>query len=420
MSPDSLNTTGGEIVVNGRRYRLPRRPTVVVCVDGSEPGYIERAVEAGRAPWFGKVLTGGTNLLADCVVPSFTNPNNLSIVSGQPPAAHGISGNYFLDPESGSEVMMNDPKFLRIETIFPSFQRAGCRIAVVTAKDKLRGLLGKGLALGPGKACSFSSEKSDKATLAENGIDHVNQLVGMPVPDVYSAGLSEFVFAAGVKLMERDRPEIMYLSTTDYIQHKHAPGTPVADDFYAMMDGYLAKLDAMGCTIALTADHGMNAKFGADGQPDVIYLQDVFDQWLGKDAARVILPITDPYVVHHGALGSYAVVYLPASASATEMAARLKAMPGIEAALGRDEAAARFELPADRLGDLVVVSTKHKVLGTSAARHDLSGLTEPLRSHGGISEQKVPLLCNHKLVAADAARRWRNFDAFDLALNLVA
>ena len=294
----------------------------MVCIDGSEPGYIERAVEAGRAPWFGKVLTQGTSLLADCVVPSFTNPNNLSIVTGQPPAVHGICGNYFLDPDTGKEVMMNDPKFLRVETLFPAFQRAGCRIAVITAKDKLRGLLGKGLELGAGKACSFSSEKSDKASLGENGIDGVNALVGRDVPDVYSAGLSEFVFAAGVKLMERDRPQVMYLSTTDYIQHKHAPGTPVANDFYAMMDGYMAKLDAMGCTIVLTADHGMNAKFGADGKPDVIYLQDVFDGWLGKDKARVILPITDPYVVHHGALGSFAVVYLPTGTTTAEMAAQ--------------------------------------------------------------------------------------------------
>jgi phosphonoacetate hydrolase len=417
MAPDTINTIGGEVTVNGRRYRLPKQPTVVVCIDGSEPGYVERAVEAGRAPWFGKVLTQGTNLIADCVVPSFTNPNNLSIVTGQPPAVHGISGNYFLDPETGKEVMMNDPKFLRVETLFPSFQRAGCRIAVVTAKDKLRGLLGKGLALAPGKACSFSSEKSDKTTLAENGIENVNALVGLPVPDVYSAGLSEFVFAAGVKLMERDRPEIMYLSTTDYIQHKHAPGTPVADDFYAMMDGYMAKLDAMGCTIVLTADHGMNAKFGADGKPDVIYLQDLFDGWLGKGKARVILPITDPYVVHHGALGSYAVVYCD---KPEEWAAKLKPVPGIEAVLSKAEAASRFELPPDRLGDLIVVSTKHKVLGTSAARHDLSGLTEPLRSHGGVSEQHVPLICNRRLAAPAGGRKWRNFDAFDLALNLVA
>lgn len=421
MAPDSLNTSGGEIAVNGRRYRLPKEPVVIVCVDGSEPGYIERAVEAGQAPWFAKVLKNGTNLVGDCVVPSFTNPNNLSIVTGRPPEVHGICGNYFLDPDTGKEVMMNDPKFLRVETLFPAFQRAGCRIAVVTAKDKLRGLLGKGLELGAGKACSFSSEKSDKATLAENGIDKVNELVGMAVPDVYSAGLSEFVFAAGVKIMERDRPEIMYLSTTDYIQHKHAPGTPVANAFYAMMDGYLAKLDAMGCTIVITADHGMNAKFGSDGQPDVIYLQDVFDGWLGKDKARVILPITDPYVVHHGALGSFAVVYLPQGTTATEAAAKLKAMPGIETALTKEEAAARFELPADRLGDLIVVSTKHKVLGTSAARHDLSGLTEPLRSHGGISEQRVPVICNRKLADGSAvSKRWRNFDAFDLALNLVA
>jgi len=420
MAPDSL-TPSGEVTVNDRHYRLPRQPTVVVCVDGSEPGYIERAVEAGRAPWFGKVLTQGTSLLADCVVPSFTNPNNLSIVTGQPPAVHGICGNYFLDPESGTEVMMNDPKFLRVETLFPAFQRAGCRIAVITAKDKLRGLLGKGLALGPGKACSFSSEKSDQATLADNGIEAVNALVGLPVPDVYSAALSEFVFAAGVRIMERDRPEIMYLSTTDYIQHKHAPGTPLADDFYAMMDGYLARLEAVGCTIALTADHGMNAKFDADGTPDVIYLQDLFDGWLGKDKARVILPITDPYVVHHGALGSFAVVYLPQGMGAEAMIAKLVVLPGVQLALSKEAAAARFELPADRLGDVVVVSTKHKVLGTSAKRHDLSGLSEPLRSHGGLSEQKVPLLCNRRLAAeAAAGRRWRNFDAFDLALNLVA
>ena len=417
MAPDSINKVGGEISVNGRVYRLPKQPTVVVCIDGSEPGYIEETVKAGRAPWFARVLKEGTNLLADCVVPSFTNPNNLSIVTGRPPSIHGISGNYFLDPDTGKEVMMNDPKFLRIETLFPSFQRAGCRIAVVTAKDKLRGLLGKNLELAAGKACSFSSEKSDKATLAENGIDKVNALVGMAVPDVYSAGLSEFVFAAGVKLMERDRPEIMYLSTTDYIQHKHAPGTPVANDFYAMMDGYMAKLDAMGCTIVLTADHGMNAKFGKDGQPDVIYLQDLFDGWVGKDKAKVILPITDPYVVHHGALGSYAVVYC---ADPAPQIAKLKAMAGIEAVLTMDEAAGRFELPPERLGDIVVVSTKHKVLGTSAARHDLSGLTEPLRSHGGISEQKVPLICNRRMRTAPGGRYWRNFDAFDLALNLVA
>jgi phosphonoacetate hydrolase len=408
----------GGVEVNGRRYRLPTEPVVVVCVDGSEPGYIEKAVEAGSAPFFGRMLKSGTNALAECVVPSFTNPNNLSIVTGVPPRVHGICGNFFYDREANAEVMMNDPKFLRVGTIFKAMQEAGKTVAVVTAKDKLRGLLGKGLALARGRACSFSSEKADQVTAEKNGITDVLPLVGKPVPDVYSAELSEFVFAAGVKLMERDRPDVMYLSTTDYIQHKHAPGTPVANAFYAMMDGYLAQLDKMGCVIGLTADHGMNAKHDANKQPDVIYLQDLFDEWLGQGAARVILPITDPYVVHHGALGSFATAYLPDGADVNGIVTRLRGMAGIEAALSRAEACEKFELPEDRMGDIVIVSTRHKVLGTSRSRHDLSGLKEPLRSHGGISEQKVPLLVNRR-TAIPAGRRLRNFDVFDVALNLV-
>ncbi|MBM3629527.1 MAG: phosphonoacetate hydrolase [Alphaproteobacteria bacterium] len=406
------------ISVNGRTYARPAAPVVVVCVDGSEPGYIEKAVEAGFAPFFARVLERGTAIVGDCVVPTFTNPNNLSIVTGTPPSVHGICGNYFFDRESGSEVMMNDPRFLRVDTIFRAAQQAGLRLAVVTAKDKLRGLLGKGLELAPGKACSFSSEKADKATIAANGIEGVLDLVGMKLPDVYSAELSEFVFAAGVKLMEGWKPDIMYLSTTDYIQHKHAPGTPVANAFYRMMDGYLGRLDAMGCVVALTADHGMNAKHDAAAQPDIVFLQDVLDGWLGAGAARVILPITDPYVVHHGALGSFATAYLPAGVDVPRLLARLAALPGIEAALDRAAACARFELPEDRMGDIVVVSTRHKVIGTSLARHDLSGLKEPLRSHGGISEQRVPLVLNRRVVI-EPGRRYRNFDVFDLALNRI-
>ena len=404
------------VSVNGRTYERPARPVVVVCVDGSEPGYIESAVAAGRAPFLARILKDGTNRLAECVVPSFTNPNNLSIVTGAPPKVHGICGNFFYDPESGTEVMMNDPKFLRAHTIFKAFQEQGARIAVVTAKDKLRRLLGHELEIGPDQAICFSSEFADKATLPENGIQNVLELVGLPLPDVYSAALSEFVFAAGVKLMERDRPDLMYLSTTDYIQHKHAPGTPVANDFYAMMDGYLAQLDALGAIVALTADHGMNAKHDRDGAPDVIYLQDLLDGWLGKGAARVILPITDPYVVHHGALGSFATIYLPSGSDVGGLLDRLRMLPGIELALSRAEGCARFELPEDRTGDVIVVSTAHKVLGTSADRHDLSGLTEPLRSHGGVSEQKVPLVLNRPTDLPDGAKL-RNFDIFDVALN---
>jgi phosphonoacetate hydrolase len=400
------------IEVNGRSYRRIGEPLVIVCVDGCEYDYLTEAAAAGAAPFIGRLLAGGSAFRADCVVPSFTNPNNLSIVTGAPPAVHGICGNYFYDREADAEVMMNDPKYLRAGTVLAAFSQAGAKVAVVTAKDKLRKLLGHGLKAG---SVCFSSEKAAEASTAENGIDDVVAMVGMPVPPVYSAELSEFVFAAGVKLLETRRPDLMYLSTTDYIQHKFAPGTEGANRFYAMMDRYLARIDAMGAVVALTADHGMNAKTKPDGTPNVIYLQDVLDGWLGKEKSRVILPITDPYVVHHGALGSFATVYLDA-AERSLSAEKLRRIEGIESVLTNAEACERFELPPDRVGDLVVVSSRHVVLGTSVSRHDLSGLDAPLRSHGGVSEQVVPLIFNRRAVEMPA-RRLRNFDVLDIALN---
>jgi len=399
------------IEVNGREYAAPKQSTVVLCIDGCEPDYIAQAVAGGHMPFMKQVLARGTALIADCVVPSFTNPNNLSIVTGAPPSVHGICGNYLFDVESGTEVMMNDPKWLRAPTILAALADAGHSVAVVTAKDKLRKLLGHRM-----KGVCFSSEKADQATEQENGITDVLPLVGMPVPDVYSAELSEFVFAAGVRLIETRKPDFLYLSTTDYVQHKHAPGDPDANRFYAMLDRYLARFDALGTVFALTADHGMNAKTRLDASPNVIFLQDLLDDWLGRERSRVILPITDPYVVHHGALGSFATIYV-APDMVAGVTARLRELPGLEVVLGRDDAARRFELPADRIGDIVAVSERSVVLGTSRSRHDLSQLELPLRSHGGISEQRVPLVLNRRIEGLDPMRRWRNFDAFELALN---
>ena len=407
------------VTCNGRDYSWPAKRTVVICLDGSEPGYIEAAIAAGRAPTFARFMREGANLLADSAIPSFTNPNNLSIITGRPPAVHGIAGNYFFDPATGAEVMMNDPKFLRAPTILAAFHDAGAKVAMVTAKDKLRLLLSNGLDYASGRAIAFSSEKADKATKRDNGIDNVLGFVSLPVPDVYSAGLSEFVFAAGVKLLETARPNLLYLSTTDYIQHKAGPGSKIAEDFYAMIDGYLAAMDALGAIVVATADHGMNDKHAADKSPNVVYLQTLLDGWPEASGSRVILPITDPYVAHHGALGSFATIYLQSSADPKAIAERLRRVAGIDHVLSRADACARFELPPDRIGDLVVLSGKHMTLGTTAARHDLSGLDEPLRSHGGLHEQRVPMIANRK-VTLPAGQALRNYDVFDVALNRVA
>ncbi|QND66101.1 phosphonoacetate hydrolase [Mesorhizobium loti] len=408
------------VAVNGRTYAWPRVPAIAICLDGCEPAYLDEAIKAGLMPALVRIKQKGTVRFAHSVIPSFTNPNNLSIATGRPPSVHGICGNYLYERETGKEVMMNDPRFLRAPTVFQAFYDAGAKVAVVTAKDKLRALLGKGLAFDEGRALCFSAEKSDTTTKAEHGIDNASKHFGLPVPEVYSAELSEFVFAAGVQLLKKFRPDIMYLTTTDYVQHKYAPGVPQANAFYEMFDKYLTELDALGAAIVVTADHGMKPKHKKDGSPDVVYVQDLLDEWLGKDAARVILPITDPYVVHHGALGSFATAYLPDGADQAGIMARLAKVDGIMLVVDSPTACERFELPADRIGDIVLISTENKTIGTSEHRHDLAALNEPLRSHGGLTEQEVPFIVNRVLPDLPNEPTLRNFDAFYYATMAAA
>lgn len=405
------------VEINGRAYAWPKQPLVVVCIDGSEPDYIDQAIAAGKMPFTEKARRRGGNLLAKSVVPSFTNPNNLSIVTGVPPKVHGICGNFFYDRASNTEVMMNDPKLLRANTLLHAFHSKGAKVAVITAKDKLRRLLGHGLQFGKQGAICFSAEHADQVDFDNNGIENILDTVGLPLPDVYSAALSEFIFAAGVKIMDQQRPDIMYLSTTDYIQHIHAPGSEVANQFYSMMDGYWSELDRQGATLALTADHGMNAKHDQSGNPNVVYLQDILDNFLGVGVARVILPITDPYVLHHGALGSYATVYLPDQIASDTVISKLKDISGLTETLTRNVACEKFELPEDRVGELVVISDRNTVIGTSVDRHDLSALTAPLRSHGGVADRNVPLIVTQSISKLPDGKQLYNYDVFDVALN---
>ena len=400
-----------EVEANGRTYNPASNCAVVICLDGCEPEYLDIAISEGLMPNLKRIRAEGTDALAHSVIPSFTNPNNMSIATGRPPAIHGICGNFLFDPDTGEEVMMNDVRFLRAPTLFSKYYEAGSRVAVVTAKDKLRALLGDGLKFDKGRAICFSSEKADQATKGDNGIQNASEWLGRPVPEVYSADLSEFVLAAGVKILKEWSPNVMYLSTTDYIQHKFAPNQQGAKDFYTMADAYIGELDALGAALVVTADHGMKPKHDANGEPMVVYVQDLLDQWLGEAKARVILPITDPYVVHHGALGSFATAYLPAEVDTVEITEKLSNIEGILLVINKSEAVKRFDLPPDRIGDIVIISTENMTLGTSVDRHDLEALKEPLRSHGGLTEQEVPFIVNRKIDLPEVPNL-RNYDAF--------
>jgi phosphonoacetate hydrolase len=398
---------------------MPQHPTVIVCIDGCDPDYISDGLQRGLLPAWQRFQEQGVAALASAVMPTFTNPNNLSIVTGTLPVTHGISGNFFLNPDTGEEVMMNEPHFLRTDSILAALSRQGARVVVITAKDKLRRLLGYGVRQG---VC-FSAEKAHETTLAEHGIEQVNTLVGWDTPEVYSSQLSEFVMEAGLRLFQQTAPDVMYLSLTDYIQHKHAPGTPEADRFYRTLDGYFATFDALGAIVGLTADHGMHDKNDATGQPNIVYLRTLLDSWLGSGMARVILPITDPYVAHHGALGSFATVYVDAAVDIPPLTARLKEVAGLEYVGTRADACWDFSLPADRIGDVVITGDRHTVLGKAPQDHDLRLLEGGLRSHGGLGEQAVPFVLNRPLQTAYKQRlgpALRNFDIFEFALNGVA
>lgn len=411
---DNSRVRDVDFTANGRAYRPPARPIVVVCIDGCADEYLDLALAHERMPNLARLARCGYRGLARAALPTFTNVNNAAIVSGRPPAVTGISGNFFLDPETGEEVMMNASRFLRCETILAAAARAGRRVAMITAKDKLREILSDGL-----QGIAFSAERAQEATPEINGVGNVEALVGRPTPAIYSADASLYVLDAGVALVERGLADFLYLSLTDYMQHTFAPEDEASLDFHGSMDERVGRLLALGAVMGLTADHGMNAKQSSDKSPRVLYVESLLTDRFGS-GARVICPITDPYVAHHGALGSFVTVHLPPHLPAASVARFLLECDGITEVYDRDLAVRKLELPPDRIGDLCVLSGRDVVLGRTPADHDLSLLRGGLRSHGGRYEEMVPMIVSRPLTPryeAFVAGDPRNFDVFDLTCN---
>jgi phosphonoacetate hydrolase len=411
-----------ETVLNGVTYQIPDRPVAVVCIDGSDPEYFTAASKAGVIPTIERFMRDGFNATAHCVVPSFTCPNNMSIATGSPPEVHGISGNFYLDRKTGEAVVMTGPELLRSRTVFDVLSKAGVPTVVVTAKDKLRKQLGKDLDVSKGNIC-FSTQHADTTTMAENGIDDALGFIGQPLPDMYSEELSLLVLDAGIKFLEQeDKPKLLYLSLTDYVQHKYAPDHPKALEFYKAMDDRFARLEELGAIVALVADHGMKDKCDDDGNYNIIFLQDLLDERFGKDTTKVICPITDAFVGHHGALGGFVRVHCFEGASPEDVIEFTRSLEGIEEVLDRKQAASTLDLPYDVEADVVVISGENYCVGAARADHDIAGLNGArLRTHGGFSEQNVPFVLSAPL-NADYARRasteqLRNYHIFDFAIN---
>lgn len=400
--------------VNGKTYRPAAQPIVVICVDGSADEYYNASLAHDRMPNLKKMVTKGYRGLVRGALPSFTNVNNSSIVTGVTPAIHGICGNFFYDESRDQEVMMNSAEYLRSDTILAAAANAGRKVAVVTAKEKLRDILSHKM-----KGIAFSAEKANQAKKETHGIDQVEQVVGFPTPQIYSPDASLFVLRAGVALIQKGLADFLYLSLTDYMQHTYVPEAEESLAFYEAMDKELGKLMELNAIIGSTPDHGMNAKVNSEGKPNVLFVEDMLEEKFGK-GFRVICPITDPYVKHHGALGSYVVVHIQDKSIIEDVKEWLIRQHGITEVYDKANAVSLLEQPADRIGDLVVLSGRDVVLGRRPQYHDLSALDGTLRSHGGRYEEMISMIISHPLNKSylmKAAGDPRNFNIFDFTIN---
>ena len=407
--------------LNDISYSWPRKPLAVVCIDGGDPEYIQTGLRDGIIPNIARFMNEGFYQVAQGSMPSFTCPNNMSIVTGTEPEIHGISGNFFIDPETQEPVVMTGPELLRSRSIMSEFSREGARVVSITAKDKLRKQLQKDMDLSSGSV-SFSSQYADNCTMEENGIENVLEFVGQPLPDMYSAELSLFVLDAGIKLLKEQKPDLLYLSLTDFIQHAHAPGSEEANNFYIEMDRRFGILQENGALVALTADHGMGDKSDENGEPNVIWLQDILDLNPGAGTCRVICPITDAFVGHHGALGGFVRIYLEKKDDRNKVYEIVKAIEGVEKVWTAENVAKELEQPLDREGDLAVVADKRTVIGGSEKDHDLSALKgKRLRTHGSLHEAMVPFILSEPLNDKYSNRAkdntLRSREIFEYALN---
>ena len=336
-------------------------PIVVICIDGLDPDYLE----ACETPNLDEMARKGFLAFGLSMMPSVTNVNNVSLVTGRYPSEHGIASNYLRSSETGGGQYMESADYVRAESLFERAASLGKRSLLVTSKDKLRTLLGRGATI------SVSSEKAP---------DWVTAAVGAP-PEIYSLEVNGWAIRAATFIASREPADVIYVSTTDYAMHTFAPDEPESQRHMTILDGAIGDLVAAmpEAAVLITADHGMSAK---------TRMVDVAGELERKGIAAEAVPIIkDRYTVHHSNLGGCTNVYLR-NGEVDEAAKVLRETRGVERALPRDEAAELWRLPADRIGDVVVTGEADVVFGDPGE----VALPERLRSHASEHERGVPIL----------------------------
>ena len=335
---------------------------MVVCLDGFDPAYLA----ATDTPGWDAVAAAGSSGECESAMPSLTNVNNLSIVTGAFPSEHGITANTYYDDSTGDLVYMEDPEFVRCETKLQAYAAAGETVAALVAKDKLKRMVGRG--------CDFAAS-------AEDPPDELVDAVG-PAPDIYSGEASAWLVDAALHVLDGRDPDVLYVSTTDVVPHKHAPDEEAAKRWVRLLDTGLAALHDRGVDLVATADHGMNHK---SNRIDL----DAVAEREGADATVVRL-IRDRHTYHHRNLGGAAYVYVHDDAGVDW----LSGVDGVDEVLPREVAADRFGLAPDRIGDAMVLGDADTVFGpVEGGERD----AVDLRTHGSRHERAVPYVSTHEV-----------------------
>jgi phosphonoacetate hydrolase len=340
---------------------------LVFLVDGFDPAY----VQPERMPRLAALMKAGASTLdGRSVLPSLTNVNHVSLLTGTYPERHGLSTNFYFDRDTWSEVFMDQVSFVREPLLFERLHAAGWSTGMVTAKEKLTRLLRRGL---------------DHCVDMKSHPDAFRAAAGPP-PDVFSLEINLWVLRTAREVATGLRPDFLYVATTDYPQHKLGPDEPAMQTYLAQSDEALGRLldayDLDETVVMFTADHGMNAK--PRSLSPVRVLAEAGIQGHGVPLIR------DGLYAHHRDLGGALYLYFRDPAAIAPARDLLAGAPGIDEVVTREEAG-RDRLPPDRVGDLICWAARDTALGTWAgapARREETGL----RSHGSKHEQRIPMI----------------------------
>jgi phosphonoacetate hydrolase len=294
----------------------------------------------------------------------------VSIACGAPPAEHGITGNFYFDPETGTGDYMEDQAFVLVPTVLERARDRGVRSALLTSKEKTVRLLGRG---------------ADIAVAAENPPPAMRERYGPP-PNIYSAEINHWLWRVAVDLL-RQEPDLglLYVHTTDFPMHAWGPEDERSQEHLRTLDALIGEALEVAPDVRFlaTADHAMNRK------------RRCWD--LGRACAERDAPVRiaisaekDRYVRHHRTFGGTAYVWLHAPGDRDRVTAAIRGLDGVEEVLDRSDAAARLRLHPDRIGDLVVLGDVDTVFG-DLEDGSMESLPDDYRSHGSLHELEVPL-----------------------------